>query len=451
MRRWTAGVVACLVLLAGMCGTACAQTTVILSDDFETGGLDTDTWDYLSVLQHSSWAGPYPDGPPILPEVRWDPERQSHVLWFSSILLWDFQCLGAIYELPPFDPDDVLVMTGDASREGQRPAVYFAAGVKVGMERPDIGIFGETSIPAAAGAYLPSATFMLNHDTNGVGYEISAFRVIARPDRRTDPDPVGNRQLVDVPAEWELGAWHSLRVEHTTSTFSAYFDDRELATLEVDNYFDTTMDWILILGDASSYFSFVGAYDDITLLMTKRAVQDAVVRFGIPYDEADALYNQYGGTRMQACADCSYGSYALYLDCLEESLREEALGVVVMLSNGWDSREVTPSGKPDPAATYRIGQLIEGECVIEPVPDSSEDTQYVTMTLYAVAARDSGLERRTPLRTGLLRVDAAAGRCGFALETDDLAPGIYDLRFGLPFLDHLWVRVELGSETEPPF
>jgi len=121
-------------------------------------------------------------------------------------------------------------------------------------------------------------------------------------------------------------------------------------------------------------------------------------------------------------------------------------GLAGFLDRGWPEGEEPPRvGELVVSATYEVGELITGCMSTESTGDPA-NPPYATLTWYAVTIGDQYFDVREPIDTRLL-YDEDGTFC-FAIPTEGLAPGYYDIRLGLPFLDEQWVRVEVVAPAE---
>jgi len=129
-------------------------------------------------------------------------------------------------------------------------------------------------------------------------------------------------------------------------------------------------------------------------------------------------------------------------------------GLVEFLDRGWEAPAGGGGGVTEPpvvgellvTSQYEVGELITGCCAIVDGTGNPADVEYVTMTWYAVTIGDDFFDIREPIDARLLyQVD---GKYCFQLETKDWALGYYDIRLGAPFLDHVFIRVEVVAPLE---
>jgi hypothetical protein len=116
-----------------------------------------------------------------------------------------------------------------------------------------------------------------------------------------------------------------------------------------------------------------------------------------------------------------------------------------ILDRGWpDDVEPPVVGELVVDARYQTGEAITGCCLlVDPSGDPLEG-DIVALTVYAVEI-GAEFDLRTALDTRILHQDPATGAYCFELPTDELAPGYYDVRLGVPFVTHQWIRVEVQS------
>jgi hypothetical protein len=132
----------------------------------------------------------------------------------------------------------------------------------------------------------------------------------------------------------------------------------------------------------------------------------------------------------------------------------ETLDVVAPLSTGQYLDRIEPDpydpvlGELPVYAVYEVGELIEGCCmVINHVGIPLEHAGDITMGLYSVEIGDD-FDVREPLDSQLLSPDPETLAYCFVVGTAELEPGYYDIRLGLPFHDHEWIRVEVVAAGE---
>jgi hypothetical protein len=93
-------------------------------------------------------------------------------------------------------------------------------------------------------------------------------------------------------------------------------------------------------------------------------------------------------------------------------------------------------------AVYEVGELIEGCCMVINWMGVPLEVSDVTMGLYSVEIGED-FDVRDLLDSQLLPCDPATRTYCFVVGTDELEPGYYDIRLGLPFHDHQFLRVEV--------
>jgi len=110
---------------------------------------------------------------------------------------------------------------------------------------------------------------------------------------------------------------------------------------------------------------------------------------------------------------------------------------------------VLPPGEEAPrigelalSAVYEIGEVIRGACRLCDDTGAPIDARYLTLTLYGVTVGEA-FDVRVPLETKVVRCDPETGSFCFEFETDDLVPGLYDVRIGYPHGAVAWLRVQL--------
>jgi len=125
------------------------------------------------------------------------------------------------------------------------------------------------------------------------------------------------------------------------------------------------------------------------------------------------------------------------------------LGSVLFLGRGWEEAAGGGGGLDEPpivgelpvSTVYVIGEPIAGCCSVVDWIGRGVEADSITLTLYDVTVGD-GFDTREPLEARTLLCGEDLCFC-FSLDTTGLAPGYYDIRLGLPFMDHEWIRVEL--------
>lgn len=103
---------------------------------------------------------------------------------------------------------------------------------------------------------------------------------------------------------------------------------------------------------------------------------------------------------------------------------------------------VEPSGELPISAAYGIGELIRGGFTLVAATGEPLTRAAVILVLYGVEV-GTAFDVRTPLDVRVLRCGRREDVYRFAVETSDLLPGLYDLRFGFPDGSVLWMRVLL--------
>jgi len=125
------------------------------------------------------------------------------------------------------------------------------------------------------------------------------------------------------------------------------------------------------------------------------------------------------------------------------------LSTMRFLGRGWEEAAGGGGGLEEPpligelpvATMYEVGEPIAGCCSVIDCFGTCVEVPNITMTLYAVEIGEE-FDVREALDAQLLSCDEELCFC-FSFSTRDLAPGYYDIRLGLPFMDHEWIRVEL--------
>lgn len=129
-------------------------------------------------------------------------------------------------------------------------------------------------------------------------------------------------------------------------------------------------------------------------------------------------------------------------------------GLVGFLNRGWEDAAGGGGGLSEPPEVgellvltqYEIGEPISGCCAVLDGAGNPIDLPYVTMTWYAVTIGDDFFDVREPIDARLLYEED--GRFCFEIKTVDWAPGYYDIRLGAPFMDFVFIRVEVIAPVE---
>jgi len=114
-----------------------------------------------------------------------------------------------------------------------------------------------------------------------------------------------------------------------------------------------------------------------------------------------------------------------------------------LLDRNWDGADgVESSGELPISAAYGIGELIQGGFTLVAAAGEPLRRSTVVLVLYSVDVREVS-DVRTPLDVRILRCQRQDAVYRFAVETNDLLPGLYDLRLGFPDGGVAWMRVRL--------
>jgi len=123
-------------------------------------------------------------------------------------------------------------------------------------------------------------------------------------------------------------------------------------------------------------------------------------------------------------------------------------GTAGFLDRGWPEGEEPPLlGELELAASYTVGEAITGcftytDAVGAPVGDP------VILTYYLVTEIGEDFDVRIPLDAWFVYQDRETGISCFVVDTEELAPGYYDIRLGFSDDTVIWLRVELVAS--PP-
>jgi hypothetical protein len=133
----------------------------------------------------------------------------------------------------------------------------------------------------------------------------------------------------------------------------------------------------------------------------------------------------------------------------------ETLDIVAPLDVGHYLNHTWPEGEEPPKvgelvlnSVYEVGEAIEGCAMVVNCFGVCLMASDITMTFYAVEIGEEFFDTRTPLQSQLLSCSSETMCYCFTIGTKDLEPGYYDIRLGLPFHDHQWIRVELIAASE---
>jgi hypothetical protein len=119
------------------------------------------------------------------------------------------------------------------------------------------------------------------------------------------------------------------------------------------------------------------------------------------------------------------------------------------LDHSWPEEEEAPKvGELVLNSVYEVGEAIEGCAMVVNCHGVCLMASDITMTFYAVEIGEDFFDTRTPLQTQLLSCSSETMCYCFTIGTKNLAPGYYDIRLGLPFHDHEWIRIELVAAGE---
>jgi hypothetical protein len=118
-------------------------------------------------------------------------------------------------------------------------------------------------------------------------------------------------------------------------------------------------------------------------------------------------------------------------------------GAAGFLDRGWPEGVEPPVvGELDVLAEYIVGELISG-CFAVCDEDGIALDEPVIFTFYYVSEIGEDFDVRIPLDAGFVPYNLETGQFCFGFETEELAPGFYDIRLG--FVDDavIWLRVEV--------
>ena len=129
-------------------------------------------------------------------------------------------------------------------------------------------------------------------------------------------------------------------------------------------------------------------------------------------------------------------------------------GTAGFLNRGWEDAagggglaEPPAVGQLTLCTVYEIGEIITGCVRVADGLGNPMEHVYFPMSFYAVTVGEE-FDVRAALDARLLRCADASGSYCFGIETDDLVPGCYDIRLGLPDGTVQWLRVELIAPAE---
>jgi len=100
------------------------------------------------------------------------------------------------------------------------------------------------------------------------------------------------------------------------------------------------------------------------------------------------------------------------------------------------------------ATIFEADEVVTGCCMVVDYLGHPVEVRYLTVTLYATTIGGGAFDAREPLDAWLLYPDLDTLAYCFSFETLGLEPGYYDIRIGLPFMDHEWIRFELIAPQE---
>ena len=124
------------------------------------------------------------------------------------------------------------------------------------------------------------------------------------------------------------------------------------------------------------------------------------------------------------------------------------MGNAGFLDRGWPEGEEAPViGELPLIAEYAVGEQVKGCFSICSLTGEAVD-EPVILTYYAVTEIGEDFDVRLPLNAQYLYFDHDLGMYCFAIETDDLTPGYYDIRLGFPDDQVQWLRIELIALSE---
>jgi len=132
----------------------------------------------------------------------------------------------------------------------------------------------------------------------------------------------------------------------------------------------------------------------------------------------------------------------------------ETLDLVAPLETGRYLDRVSDQASPDigelpVVATYVVGEPIEGSCMVINWRDRPFCYDTITMTLHSVVIGND-YDVRELLASQSLSCDPETLTYSFTIETAELEPGYYDIRLGIPSMDHEWLRVEILPSSGAP-
>jgi hypothetical protein len=308
MARW-------LIVVVLSCGAALAsfgQTTLIISDGFETGTLDPALWAY---------------GTGALPSVAPDDVGHGFVLNFLSS--GDAQQIrAALYALPAFAADDIFT----ASVEVRRNANECWFGVWTAYDQPPTGYtYGMTPTLSAMWGlpypdYFPGLPGDPRYPTPSG--DPQGFRV-AVPSEPTPTPPSGSNDNYLVPYALQPGQWYTLELRYTPDEFLFLVDEQEVFSLDASDLYYTFAqpdDWLFMLGDGGthSWQPTNLSVDNVLLVLTKAVIVEIADAF--PNEASlnnpaavavlDEYYSLFGPETLQAALTAAQGSWDAFLSYL---------------------------------------------------------------------------------------------------------------------------------------
>jgi len=312
MARWIA---AAVLVTLGLTLGCLAQTTVLVEDSFDSVGpidIFTDpTWVYVDLFGESYNLG-------VLPEVVADGTEHGGVLHFDSGS--GRQVLGSLYYTDTFADDELLMLEFDVRRESLDAWFCFDLGYKSGpLSIGDYGVL-PTMPPTTVwglpgGGYYPGS---FSYATPMYPLEGYAVQVPSGPVEATR-DIYYASDIPSLLATLPIGEWHSIRLSVSKSSFAFLMDGRIMLEVPYGYYsFDQLDDWMLVLGDMGSGggTNCDVSMDNVYLARTRLAILAIVDTFGLAYEEADALYNEYGPEALMEALAVANGDWAQFLAAL---------------------------------------------------------------------------------------------------------------------------------------
>ena len=273
-----------LVLLAVLFGGPLlqAQTTAVVSDDFESGSLNATVWNVAGNLGTGT-AGVVVAGAPY-----------HYVLSFNTTAGAVIR-RGAYYQLPAFGADDVYVTHVDVQRTGS--GQYFT--IESGAKRPSHPS-GETGANTTITSSVWALPMIIYNPANTGGddpFATEGLRVRVATDNSFGVNDVWYLATGPLP----IGEWHSLQLEYASGSLRLDVDGQPVLSLsgpQLKYKFDQADDWVYLLGDGGSHFYCTtnAFFDNVLLMHTRQIILSVVDTFGenkVPFQLGDALYNQF--------------------------------------------------------------------------------------------------------------------------------------------------------------